>query len=730
MTRNNSTQFLGVIILLGALFAILQGDNVTLGSPPAKTDADLNPRTVYFSTGDNQHLISMTPLDSKANIEAAFDSLHKLYKVKRIWWRGGQDEVWAKQFQLREENRFFARVWEWWRHLSYEKVGTNRIAVKAAHDRGMEIWMAYGLFDNGSQADASYVDFPYAIEDRLRVEHPEWAPVNKWGTWRQGGPIEFCYPEARKAMADYLAKYVIEGGYDGISFLTYAENYSTRYEDEFGYNQPIVDEFKKRHGVDIRTQPFDKAAWAKLRGEYLTLFFQDLHDRLKKHSKKIAVLVDGKEPHLPWQWNIQPSPIRTAGKLYLDWETWAKKGIVDEVNLGNQTDEKTIAKALDAVRDTSMKISVFRSRGELPPKVPRLMWLGPDVETGFEYENYIDYPDEKIPVQPADGLKSDDVFARRRILTAARKGKQKIPLEEVVAAMKDSDVFTRRLALQVLGIMKGPKATPAIEAALADAENSIRCQAALILAELPGPQSLEKLLEAVAREESGFQFNMVAVPDALKKMQADGKLSSKQKELLGEKIGSGDTKVREAVLFCFKLIGAPATPAIEKALLQAVESDANPWVRELALVNLQSSFGPTPAVLAATRKAMADKDQAVGVRAAAILARLAILSESKEEKARVLRELTAIFRQYGDGCQRADADWGFRVIGPAMINLGTEGKMVLEDLLNEKDRRLADLAWRVLYLKQDDTYHRITEKVDEAAQEKHPFLRQKNLRQK
>jgi hypothetical protein len=82
----------------------------------------------------------------------------------------------------------------------------------------MELWMAYGLFDNGSGPDVGFTGFPYAAEDKIRVEHPEWAPVNKYGTWHQGGPIEFCYEGARKAMVEYLTKYVVEGGYDGIAF--------------------------------------------------------------------------------------------------------------------------------------------------------------------------------------------------------------------------------------------------------------------------------------------------------------------------------------------------------------------------------------------------------------------------------------------------------------------------------------------------------------------------------
>ena len=96
-------------------------------NPCAAGPEDGNPRTVYLSTGDSQDLL-WPPLDSKASIEAMFTTLRKLYDVERIWWRGGQDEVWANQFVLRSENRPYDLVWRWWKHLAFEKVGTNRLA--------------------------------------------------------------------------------------------------------------------------------------------------------------------------------------------------------------------------------------------------------------------------------------------------------------------------------------------------------------------------------------------------------------------------------------------------------------------------------------------------------------------------------------------------------------------------------------------------------------------------
>src|SRR2546427_10502821 len=71
-------------------------------------DVNRNPQTVYFTVGDAQDLL-YTPLESKASIEAVFDVLHERYHTARVWWRGGQGEVWGNQFVLREQNRYYWR---------------------------------------------------------------------------------------------------------------------------------------------------------------------------------------------------------------------------------------------------------------------------------------------------------------------------------------------------------------------------------------------------------------------------------------------------------------------------------------------------------------------------------------------------------------------------------------------------------------------------------------------
>ena len=173
----------------------------------------------------------------------------------------------------------------------------------------MEIWGVSALFDWGASADTPcFGDFPHQAESRLRREHPEWVPVDRSGLLRQGGPIELAYPEARQALVDLHAKLVRRDGYDGVLFLTYAENYSMRFQDEFGFNDPIVKEFERRTGVDLRSEPFTRIGsrydWYALRGEYVTQFLRELKGELAKDRTKLGLFVNPQQPHFTQPWNL------------------------------------------------------------------------------------------------------------------------------------------------------------------------------------------------------------------------------------------------------------------------------------------------------------------------------------------------------------------------------------------------------------------------------------------
>jgi hypothetical protein len=72
-----------------------------------------------------------------------------------------------------------------------------------------------------------------------------------------------------------------------------------------------------------------------------------------------------------------------------------------------------------------------------------------------------------------------------------------------------------------------------------------------------------------------------------------------------------------------------------------------------------------------------------------------------EEAGQALEALERLFRQYGEGCRRADAAWGWRSVGNALIAFGDAGNQRLEALRTSADDPwLAWYAYEVMHVPQ------------------------------
>jgi hypothetical protein len=121
-----------------------------------------------------------------------------------------------------------------------------------------------------------------------------------------------AYPEVRKYWLDQIKEF-IEWDVDGVEFRWPAHQ-DTREWDAYGFNDPVVKEYKKRYGVDILTQDFDRGKWRALLGEYYTQFYRDAKALLAKHGRKMMVDV------MPNN-DSDPSHAQFAN-VFLDWQTW------------------------------------------------------------------------------------------------------------------------------------------------------------------------------------------------------------------------------------------------------------------------------------------------------------------------------------------------------------------------------------------------------------------------
>ncbi len=119
-------------------------------------------------------------------------------------------------------------------------------------------------------------------------------------------------------------KQAIDAGADGVDFRVRNHNMTFEWE-AYGFNPPIVEEYKQRYGVDIRTQDFDREKWRRLRGEHYTSFLREARDLLHAAGKKIQL-------HVSSSMQVDPSH-HTAMEIHWDWRRWIEEGLADALTL-------------------------------------------------------------------------------------------------------------------------------------------------------------------------------------------------------------------------------------------------------------------------------------------------------------------------------------------------------------------------------------------------------------
>lgn len=615
-------------------------------SPPKKG-------SVYFSPGSNNVRGDLIPLSSAQSIDEAFDGAQKTFGATRVLWRGLQEEDYDRHEEFRRDNLWLYEMWQWSKHLSLD-LKLNRHAVGAAHRRGMTIWGLTSVFEFGAEPrEGVYAAMelgPATSEDRLRVRHREWIPTDRYGIRRQTGPLEFAYPEARRALCEQLVKEVLRHDYDGLMLLTYVENTDQWFEDEFGFNEPIVQEFKRRYGVDIRTQSFDVAAWRKLRGEYFTQFLRELSTALHASGKKLGVTVDPRRPEFAQPWLGLPK-MSNAGSLEMDWRVWLSEGIVDEIMVGSQTGSTEFAPQLAAPKPKAgLKVSVLSH-----------------------------------PRPPSEALATAILPGWDLIVSGS------VPAFETEVAMSKGGVLARRRDIRELAA-KGNGALAAIEARLRDKDHAVRVAAVVALGKVYKASTPLRIFEVAARG-SNFQFQYEAA-QALSKMKAEATPAI---------VAGLDSRVLAVRRLAVEALRQGEVRPLALPRLLRVLSDEDVWMRWAATLAVGRLSGEDASTQSTVTRALLlrMRDSHPTVRAAAAHALGGLFANGRGDvgsRKQVLASLSARFGEFGTTYRGIDAEWGFKTPGRALQTMGADGEDVLKMFLQSHDTRLADHAWRSLYL--------------------------------
>lgn len=663
---------------------------------------DRYPMDCYISTGDNHWLGQSLAIDSEKSIDDAFDMFKNALNIRRIYWRGLEEATWAYTTHARDENFRYYSMHEWFRHLIVG-LDLEKVAADTAHKYGMELWGVGSIGDWGSPADVHcFNDFPFNNESMIRLEHPEWIPTDKYGYRKQGGTIELAYRQARKALIDLQVKIATQAGYDGVLFISYVENFSSRYQDEFGYSEPIVKEFKKRYGIDIRTEPFKKSAsrsdWIKLRGEYMTAFLKEMKAELAKHNIKLGMFINPRYSHRPGNWATLPQSFFTLGNIYFDLETWAEEGIVDEFcvygNSHRATQAKTVKDCLWLTRGIDSTVS-FVTSGLDDKNWTQFYKKGlRPVFVAGEDQDYLTrtfYPKQKEHV-----LRDGNIYQKMGYLSQVIDKGAAAKTEEMIPLAQSDNVVLQRLALLALGKSKDAAAIPVIEAALFDPENGVRCKAVQALRYNNGPNTAKKLVETV--NKFGVHPLCEMARDTFRVLVDRSKAN--RDYLTQQAMHHPNHLVRAHIIRGFWRAHPKASDI--PMLKYVLDNDLHSYPRFAATMAL-GEIRNNPEVVNILIEATKDNDVTVANRAAASIER--IVKDNKEKirplRDEMLKASKELFTKMGDGNMRQDYEWGYQPAGNALLAFGEEGEKILRESKDQiKDKRLAELAWRVLYFKQ------------------------------
>ncbi len=154
--------------------------------------------------------------------------------------------------------------------------------VKAGHKRGMKVIIWLDLFDDG---------FP-GYRSKFLDENPHCQWTARDGKTYFQGVTSYAWPEAR-AFRVAQARELLACGADGIHCSTSSHCRhmpNVQEEDFYGFEQPIVEAYRSKYGVDIRTaDDFDKEVWHDVKGQAMVQLYRELAELCHGQGKELWI---------------------------------------------------------------------------------------------------------------------------------------------------------------------------------------------------------------------------------------------------------------------------------------------------------------------------------------------------------------------------------------------------------------------------------------------------------
>ena len=212
-----------------------------------------------------------------------------------------EGEVWANNDALLAA-RFY-------RAMDRAGLPVFQTLVMRAREIGLPIYGSLrmsGYYSERQGNDSGYV--PHNGD--LWHEHPEWRIQRRNRTYAY--EMSYAWPAVRKERIGVLGE-MAQMGCDGVS-LDFC-----RYPNIIGYDAPLVEGFKKEHGLDPLELPENDARWLAFRCGVLNAFFRSVREKMNELSaqrgRPVSIAI-----------RLPATGYRAYG---FDPETWVEERLVD-----------------------------------------------------------------------------------------------------------------------------------------------------------------------------------------------------------------------------------------------------------------------------------------------------------------------------------------------------------------------------------------------------------------
>lgn len=204
------------------------------------------------------------------------------------------------------------------------------VVPRLAHERGMRAELYVSVLDEGRPLPPRW-ERERSFHNAMHGQHitwqttfsrtnPEYTVTDRRGEAHQWGVLCFGYPQVRDHFRQRIRTYVDGYDWDGVFLCLRTQARPSTHADQFGFNPPVVDAMRERHGVDILSQDFDLPAWRTIRGEFFTTFLRELHADLRPRGLSLSIGLQ--------RGDVIGPPL---GNWPVQWRTWAAEGLVDSL---------------------------------------------------------------------------------------------------------------------------------------------------------------------------------------------------------------------------------------------------------------------------------------------------------------------------------------------------------------------------------------------------------------